>query len=334
MTMRRDQFVFLGTGLLLMLAALASLTFGTRIIAPGALWQFATAGGDGVDAVVLGASRVPRLLTALAVGCGLGLAGALLQTVTRNVLADPGLLGVNAGAALAVVLLIAFSRDAPPLAMLAFVATQGAIAAGLAVFLLAGGAGAFGARPLRLILSGGVMAIALGSLTQIVLLSSPGAFEASQIWLAGSVVDRPNGMLSVYLPPLAFLVAIGLLAAPGLSVLLVGESQGRALGADVAKRQVGALLVAAGLCGIGVSLAGPIAFVGLIAPHVARWLVGPRPTRMFAMSACWGAIVLTLADVLARFIVAPAELPLGLLIAVLGVPFYVVMLRRRSVAGP
>ena len=323
MTSLRGTPLFLGVALLFALAVFASLSIGIRIINP-------FAAPDTLDAILLHAARIPRTAVAVGVGAGLGIAGAILQTVTKNVLADPGLLGINAGAAFAVVVVLSLVDAPPSLAALGRVATGGALATGALAFALAGGSRTFEAQPLRLILSGGVLAIALGSLTQIVLLLQPGAVEASQVWLAGSFADRSAQMVTVYLVPSAVLLLAGLAMAPMLSVLLVGEVQSRSLGVDVGKLRIGAFAVAAGLCGMAVSLAGPVAFVGLIAPHIGRALVGQRLLPSFVLAAASGAILVLLADVAARRLVAPAELHVGIVIAMLGVPFYMILLRRRA----
>lgn len=328
--MARDAWLFLCVVVLLLSGIYASLAIGIRVIEPFTVaGQVLSGAPPSLEAVLFSASRLPRTLLACAVGAGLGLAGALLQTVTRNVLADPGLLGINAGAAFAVVLAFSVSDAPPSLVTLGLVAAFGAAMTGVCAFLLAGGSRTFDAQPLRLVLSGGVLAIALGSLTQVLLLLQPGAFEASQVWLAGSFADRPIEMVRLYtLPALLFLI-LGLLLAPGLKVLLLSDIQGRSLGINVARLRLIALGVAAALCGVAVSLAGPIAFVGLIAPHIGRAVAGQRLLPAFTVAALAGATLVLFADVLARRVVSPAELPVGILIAAAGVPFYLVLLRRR-----
>lgn len=315
--------------LLLVAAVFASLAVGIRIIDPFAGLRAMTLGEvTTLDEILFQASRLPRTVIALCVGGGLGLAGALLQTVTKNVLADPGLLGINAGAAFAVVVTLAVLDAPPPLATLGLVATGGAILTALLGFVLAGGSRTFEAQPLRMILSGGVLAIALGSLTQIVLILQPGAFEASQVWLAGSFADRAPAAVGAYALVFALMCAVGIALAPSLSVLLIGDAQGRSLGVNVARLRIAAVAIAAILCGVGVSLAGPIAFVGLIAPHVARAISRNRLPQTFGLSVLFGAVLVLLSDVLARLIVAPSELPVGIIIAVAGFPFYLLLLRR------
>ena len=260
-------------------------------------------------------------------GAGLGLADAVLQTVTRNPLAEPELLGPDAGAAFAVVLCAAWLGEAPSLATLGVAAIAGAVGAGAVAFALADGLAAFGADPLRLILAGAVTAMALGSATGVILLLRPGAFEATQLWLAGSLADRPPGVIEAYLPWMAGFLVLGLATAPGLAALMLGEAQGRALGARTTRLRAVAVLASAGVTGLAVGIAGPVGFVELVTPHLARWVAGPMPRRLLGLLAAAGATLL-LADVLARQVVAPAELPVGLLMAAVGVPFLLILLRR------
>lgn len=320
-------YVFLSLALLV-LAFVLSLLYGTRTLSfEAALTLFGYEDADPLETTILTTSRLPRSLIAAGVGSGLGVAGAILQTVTRNLLADPGLLGINSGAAFAVVLTTAVWNSAPPLLVLGSAATFGAAASGVMVFFLAGGARSSHGNALRLILAGAVTAILLGAATQFLFLFEPGAFEASQAWLAGSFADRPQNLISIFLPLLVAFLILGILIAQPMQLLMISEVQGRALGADIAKLRLLALAIAAVICGFAVSLAGPIAFVGLIAPHVTRWLAGPTPLPLFIGSSIFGATFALFADVVSRLAVAPAELPVGLSIAFFGVPFYLVLLR-------
>ncbi|MEM1429155.1 MAG: iron ABC transporter permease [Pseudomonadota bacterium] len=329
MTPSRD-IGLIGLAVLILVAAiLASLAAGIRFIDPFAgILAMTTGEATTLDEILFQASRLPRTVIAVCVGGGLGLAGALLQTVTKNVLADPGLLGINAGAAFAVVVMLAILDAPPPLATMGLVASAGAILTAIMGFVLAGGSRTFETQPLRMVLSGGVLAIALGALTQIVLILQPGAFEASQVWLAGSFADRAPASVGVYALVFVVMCAFGIAMAPALSVLLIGEAQGRSLGVNVARLRITAVAIAAILCGVGVSLAGPIAFVGLIAPHVARAISGNRLGRTFGLSVLFGAVLVLISDIVARLVVAPSELPVGIIIAVAGFPFYILLLRR------
>ncbi|MEM9637682.1 MAG: iron ABC transporter permease [Pseudomonadota bacterium] len=315
---------------LLLFSLVLSLCLGVQSYSIGTVFAALTsAEQETVDALVIWSSRVPRTLVALAVGAGLGMAGAMLQTLTRNILADPGLLGINAGAAFGVVLLVAVTATPPSLSTLALASIIGALVTGALVYILAGGAAGIGKDSLRLILAGAVMALALGSLMHILLLLEPGAFEATQLWLAGSIADRPGDMLPFFLPGIGLALVAGLILSPMLSVLMLDATQAASLGANIMRTRVFTLLVASVLCGLSVSLAGPLAFVGLLAPHLARGQVGPRPVALFPLATLFGASLVLLADILARMVIAPAELPIGVILAAMGVPVYILLLTRR-----
>ncbi|MEM7075754.1 MAG: iron ABC transporter permease [Pseudomonadota bacterium] len=317
--------------MLLCVVCFFSLCLGVRSISPRAIvTALADPQSDSIEALILWSSRLPRLAIAALVGAALGLSGAILQTLTRNILADPGLLGINSGAALAVVICVVLLGEPPPVSVLGTTAILGACLTGMLVYTLAGGADGIGRHPLRLLLAGTVIMLTLGSLMHVVLLLVPNTLEVTQLWLAGSVADRPKDMLPVFLPGLALAIGAGLLLAPALSILVLGTKQAQSLGVDVVRLRAIAVLVAAVLCGLAVSLAGPVAFVGLAAPHAARGALGPRPTTLFPLAAIFGAVSVVVADALARLIVAPAEWPIGVLLAIMGIPVYLSLLQRRK----
>lgn len=314
---------------LLVATAITSLCVGIRIFAPGtvftALFNWQT---DSLDSLIVWSTRLPRMAVAFFVGAALGLAGAILQTLTGNILADPGLLGINSGAALAVVVCVAFLGEAPPMLTLGLASVTGACATGALVYMLSGGAEGIGKHPLRLVLAGAVIMLVFGSLLHVLHLLLPNTLEITQLWLAGSVADRPNEMLPVFLPGLALMLVVGVLLGPTLSTLVLSPVQTRALGINLTRLRVIAVAVAASLCGLAVSLAGPLAFVGLIAPHAARGLLGPKPNVLFPLSLLIGATLVIAADTLARIVVAPSEWPLTVLLAIVGVPVYLSLLKR------
>lgn len=337
--MKRTQYsdfaMVMGVSLAaLAVASMTALCLGIRVFSPVQVFSVLMApSADSMEALVVWSSRLPRLAIAVLVGAALGLSGAILQTVSRNILADPGLLGINAGAALAVVICVAILGEAPALRVVGLASVTGAFATGALVYGLAGGADGIGRQPLRLILSGAVVMMTLGSITHVLLLLMPNTLEVTQLWLSGSVADRPASMLPYFLPGLAAAILAGLILSQSLTVLVLGAVQAQALGVNVVRLRVLAVVVAAVLCGLAVSLAGPLAFVGLIAPHAARTMLGPKPVFLFPLSVVFGALSVVIADVLARMFVAPAEWPVGVVLAFMGVPVYLSILMRRKSPG-
>ena len=316
-------------GLLLALAA-ASLCVGVRPVAPAqalaALQAF-----DPVDSqhLLVRHLRLPRTLLAVLVGAALGVAGAIMQALTRNPLADPGLLGVNAGAAVAIVAAIAFLGVDGLAGQLGF-GLAGAALAGAAVYLLGGLRQGY--DPVRLVLAGAAMTVLLLALTQIIVLNSDAAvFDRFRHWAVGSLQGRGLGVL----PPVALLVAAGLaLAAPlagALDAVALGEDLGRALGVRPATVWTLSALAIVLLAGAATAAAGPITFIGLAAPHLARAIAGVDHRWTMLYSALLGALVVLAADVLGRIVLPPDEIAVGIMVALLGGGFFVALARRRRI---
>jgi iron complex transport system permease protein len=309
--------------------ALASLAIGTKGIPPGevlrALWH-----DDGSDAAAIVRDvRVPRLLLGLAVGAALGLGGALMQALTRNPLADPGLLGVDAGAAAAIVIAIAALHLTSPAEYVWF-ALVGAAAASVVVYIL-GSSGRAGATPVRLALAGTAVAAALSAFTSGVTLLDPLAFDDFRFWSVGALAGRDLDVLAEVAP---FIIAGAVLAfglARPLNALALGEDAGRALGAAVGRtRALGALAVTL-LCGGATAAAGPIAFVGLTVPHAARAFAGPDQRRVLPCCAIFAPILVVGSDVVGRVVVRPSELQVGIVTALIGAPVFIALVRRRRI---
>lgn len=309
-----------GSVLLALLCAF-SLSAGSAAIPFADVAAALLSPGDDVARTLVRTIRLPRTLIALGVGAALGLSGALLQIVTRNPLAAPGLLGINAGAALAVVLLASLTAG-PSAAATAFAACIGAFCAGALSHAIAGRA-----ATLRLVLAGAVVTLLAGSLTALVLILDMQAMANSRLWLAGSLADRPPALVHALLPLIAGMAGLAIICAPLLTILMLDEATATGLGARVVMARLAALVLASLLAALAVALAGPISMVGLIAPHLARALVGPRPDRLLPLSALGGALVLLCADILARLLLAPAELPAGVLTAAAGAPLFLLILR-------
>lgn len=271
--------------------------------------------------------RLPRALVAAAVGVALALSGTIMQGLTRNPLASPELTGVSAGAGLAAVTLIV-ALPAAPVAALPFAALAGALAAALLVGSLAW---TRHDSPLRLILVGiGLTAVASALTTLMLTFGDIEDVSRALVWLAGSVYARGWEDLRAILPWLALFIPAALLLAPQLDALNLGEEVARGLGSRVAIQRGALLLVAAALAAAAVTVAGTVGFVGLIAPHLARRLVGPSHNGLLPTAALAGATIVVAADLVGRTILAPVEIPCGVVTAAIGAPFFMVLLYRSS----
>lgn len=315
---------------LLGLMTLVSVAVGAKSIPLDEVAQVLVHDDGSEQAAIVRELRIPRTLVGLAIGCALGLAGALMQAITRNPLADPGLLGIDAGAAAAVVLAISLLgvRGIESYMWFAFL---GAAVASLAVYAL-GSTGRGGATPVRLALAGTAILAALTALIEGVTLLDPMAFDQFRFWSVGSLSGRG---LDVLLPIAPFLIIGGLIAlalARPLNALALGDDAGRALGAHVGRTRALTAVAIILLCGGATAVAGPIVFVGLAIPHVARAITGPDLRWVLPYSMLLGALLLLSADVLGRIVVRPGELQVGIVTALLGAPVFIALVRRRRIA--
>jgi iron complex transport system permease protein len=274
--------------------------------------------------------RVPRTLLALAVGGALGLAGAVMQGVTRNPLADPGLLGVNAGAALAVVA-ATFAFGASTVASQVWFAFAGAAVAGLLVSVL-GSVGRSGATPVKLAIAGAAMAALMSSCTSAMLLLDSASLDRYRFWAVGAVAGRDLAVVKGVLPFLAVGTLLAFGVARSLNGLALGDDVARSLGQRVGWARAASAIAVVLLCGGATAAAGPIWFVGLTVPHLARALSGPDHRCLLPSSLLIGAILLTTADVLGRILVRPGELEVGIVTAFVGAPVFIAFVRRRRIA--
>jgi iron complex transport system permease protein len=274
--------------------------------------------------------RVPRTLVGLAVGVALGLAGALMQALTRNPLADPGILGVEAGAAAAIVGAIALFGVTEPSAYIWF-SFLGAAVASVVVYLL-GSHGRAGATPVRLALAGVAVTAALTAFTNGLILLDPEAFDEFRHWVVGSLAGRDLAILGEVGPFLIVGTLIALALARPLNALALGDDSGRALGARVGRtRALGAVSITL-LCGAATAVAGPIVFVGLCVPHMARAIAGPDQRWVVGYSALLAPILLLTADVIGRVVISPSELEVGVVTALIGAPVFIALVRRKRIA--
>lgn len=312
--------------LALVAAVFASLLIGARGIAVHTVLDALTTFDphDGDHAVI--AARIPRTVAGVLIGASLGLAGAGMQGITRNPLADPGLLGVNAGAALAVVVGIHFFAVGTLHGYIAF-AFLGAAAASLLVYLVAS-LGRDGATPLKLALAGAAMAAGLGSLTNAVLMIGQEALDKFRFWQVGTLGAREVPEMLAVAPFLFLGAGAVLLSARLFNALALGDDSARGLGFAVGRGRALSAVGVVLLCGAATALAGPIGFVGLIVPHGIRALAGADYRWLLPLSMLAGPVLLLCADVLGRVIAPPAEIQVGVMTALLGAPLFLWLLRR------
>ncbi|GAB4081110.1 iron chelate uptake ABC transporter family permease subunit [Modestobacter muralis] len=308
----------------LVVAVLASLAVGAGEVGPARALAVLGGGGDADARFAVLQLRVPRTVVAVAVGIALGVAGAVLQTAARNPLAEPGLLGVSAGASFAVVLVIASGASAASLGP--WVAVLGA---GAGCLLAVGAARLRGAGddPVRLVLAGAALSGLLSAATSVVLLLDQRTADEVRFWTVGSVAGRDLGTLTQVGPVLAVGLLIALLAARPLSALALGDTVARGLGHRPARARALAMVAVALLVGGAVAAAGPVVFIGLVVPFLARALVGPDLRRVLAVTVLLGPAVVLLADVASRLLVRPYEMPLGVVTAMIGAPVLVAVVR-------
>uniref|UniRef100_A0A7U3YEV6 Transport system permease protein n=1 Tax=Geobacillus sp. (strain Y4.1MC1) TaxID=581103 RepID=A0A7U3YEV6_GEOS0 len=276
--------------------------------------------------IVIETVRLPRALIAAAVGSSLAMAGALMQALTKNPLASPGIFGINAGAGFFIVLFVTFFQ-AHSLQLFTWLAFIGAALAAAIVFIISA-VGKDGATPLKLTLAGTAVAALFASLTQGMLAANEKALEEVLFWLAGSVAGRKLEMLTAVLPYFIVGWLGSLLLAQKVNVLMMGDDVAKGLGQRTNAAKIGVALLVVLLAGSSVAVAGPIGFIGIIVPHIARALVGVDHRWVLPYCALIGAILLIAADIGARYILMPREVPVGIVTAFLGVPFFVYIARR------
>ena len=316
-----------------LVVGLASLMWGARDIAPGEVWAALVhpVPGD-TDHHVVRDLRVPRTLIGLVGGAALGAAGALMQGVTRNPIADPGLLGINSGASLAVLVAIA-GPGVTSVSGYVWFAFAGAAIAALVVYGAAS-LGWEGVTPVKLALIGAAFTATATSIITVVLLTDRQTLEDYRFWQVGSLANRPLSVLTSVVPFVVVGLLLALASGRVLNALALGDDVARGLGQDVTR---GRLLVVAAvvlLCGSAVSMVGPIAFVGLAVPHLARALVGPDYRWIVALSMLLGPVLLLAADIAGRLVARPGELEAGLVVAVIGAPVLIAIVRRsRGIAA-
>lgn len=319
-------YVLIALGLANVVVFGLHLTLGDFPIPIGDALKTVIWGGGGRTDFIVNTLRLPRALVAFLVGCGLALAGVILQAITRNPLASPGVVGLNSGAALAAVAaIIVFPKF--PVALLPFAAFAGALAAGAISYLLAWRRGV---SPVRLLLIGvGVSAGAGAIVTFLLTVGKINDTKRAVLWMTGSIYGRSWEHLWPLLPWLLILFPVLLLLARQLDALRLGDELAKGIGSRLETVRAFMLLIAVSLAGASVATAGTIGFVGLMAPHISAYMVGTPGRRLLPTAALTGGLIVMLADLLGRTVFMPIEIPCGILIALVGAPYMVVMLYRK-----
>ena len=321
----------LAVGLLLLLGVLALVTFlsvtqGSRDISLGeVLRAFGSFGSGSVNDTVTLEVRVPRTIIGLLAGAALGLSGAVLQGVTRNPIADPGIMGVNAGAAAAVVAAITFFGVAGVSSYIWF-AFAGAGLATILVYAV-GSLGREGATPVKLALAGAAVTAGLTSYTSAMIMTNDVVLNQLRFWQVGSLAGRYAPVVTGVAPFVVLGCLLALLCGRWLNALALGEDTARSLGVQVGRTRLALFVVVALLCGAATAACGPIIFVGLAVPHLARLICGPDYRWILPYSMVIGPIVLLLCDVLGRLVAGDGELQVGVMLGLLGAPFFIGLVR-------
>jgi iron complex transport system permease protein len=328
--MSRDWIISISLLLLLAAMFLISLLAGRVWLPAGAVWHGLWSPDPSLAATIVTQLRLPRAVLALEVGAALGLSGAVLQGVTRNPLAEPGLLGVSAGAALGAVIAIYFGLATHVAAVAPLLGLLGALLASLLTFALGRGGGT-----ITLVLAGAAVSALAAAGIALALNLAPNPYAAYEIvtWLMGSLADRSWFQVGLVTPFILLGAAMLLLTARGLDALALGEAQAMSLGTNLPRLYVLSVFGTALSMGAGTAVTGVVGFIGLVAPHLVRPWVGHQPSRTLAPAALSGALLLLFADVATRVIHVGTEMKLGVLTSLIGTPFFfwlVVRLRKTA----
>ncbi|MFC4307446.1 FecCD family ABC transporter permease [Cohnella boryungensis] len=326
----RGRLIGLTIGFVLLMASmLASILYGLHTFDLNDLWKAYRQFDGSNEHLIVTTARVPRALIAAAVGASLAVAGAVMQVLTRNPLASPSLFGVNSGAVLFIVIGLAAFGSSLTMGGMIWIALIGATVTSVFVYAL-GTQGGGGFEPIRITLAGASVAAFASSVTSGIILINKDSLDSALFWMVGSVSGRKLEHLTTVFPYMLLGLLLALLLSGSLNVLALGEDNAKGLGQRLRLvRSLSAVSVVL-LAGGSVSIAGPIAFVGLIVPHLCRYFVGNDYRWLLPYSALTGAILLVTADVASRFILMPKEVPVGIATALIGVPFLIYVARRRA----
>ncbi len=316
--------------ILIFIAFIISMNTGYIRLSPSDLLMTLIGSGTDKQSLILFEFRLPRIVISLLIGAGLAVSGCIIQGISRNALAEPGILGINAGAGLMVMLFISFypSTSAAPVFLLPVLALLGASVTAALIFVLSYKRHK-GLSPTRIVLTG--IAVAAGMSAAMIVLTlklSPDKYQFVATWLAGSIWGTNWKFVLSLLPWIVLLIPYVFYKARVMNVLNLGEELAKGLGAPVAKEQLKLLAAAVGLAASCVAVSGGIGFVGLVGPHLARRLVGPKHEMLLPTSALTGALLVIVADTIGRWIMQPSEIPTGIVVAVIGAPYFLYLLAR------
>lgn len=312
---------------ILLSTALASIAIGAKELSLAQVWH-GLFHGSGTYGDVVVDERLSRTVLGLLVGAALGLSGAVLQALTRNPLADPGLLGINAGASAAVVTAVSFF-GVTSLSGYVWFAFAGAAAVGALVWFLGGSRGA---TPVRLALAGTAVSAALYGYLQAVMITDGAALDKMRFWTVGSLASATDATIVQVLPFLAVGTVLVLLLARPLNAVAMGDDTARALGVDLNRTRALAMLAATVLSGAATAACGPVVFVGLMVPHAVRSFTGPDQRWILPYATVLSPVLLLGSDVVGRIVARPSELQVGVVTAIIGGPVFVFLVRRRRTA--
>ena len=319
--------ILVGLGLLV-ICLLSSITLGAADITAqsvfDALFRY---NPDSFDHLIIRTVRLPRVLAGVVIGVGLAVSGAILQGLTSNPLASPSILGISSGAAFAVVLGVVI-LGAPPLTLYAIFAMIGATVAAVIVYTLAS-FGRGGATPLKLTLSGVIFTAFISAFTTFILVFDRDTFDQIRFWTVGSLSGRDMEMVAGIAPFVAVGLLGAMLLARQITTISLGQDVAKGLGQNTLYIRILAGLMVVLMAGASVALAGPVAFVGLIIPHMVRPFVGFDYRWIIPYTAIAGAMLVTVADALGRVIVKPQEVPIGVMLAFVGAPFFIYLARSK-----
>lgn len=312
---------------LLIVCLFVSITLGAAKISVSTVMAALVDFDGSFNHLIIRTVRLPRVLAGATVGAALAVAGAIMQGLTRNPLASPGILGINAGASFAVVLAVLL-LGSPPLSTYALFAFIGATVAAIFVYGL-GSIGRGGATPLKLTLAGAVFTAFISSFTTAILIMDQNTLDQVRFWTAGSLAGREMDLFLQTLPYIVVGLIGALLLGRQITTLSLGEDIAVSLGQNTTRVKLLSALMVVLLAGGAVALAGPVGFVGLVIPHIVRMMVGVDYRWILPYSALLGGILVTLADIGARIIIRPQELPVGVMMALLGAPFFIYLARTK-----
>lgn len=325
---RRNVTVLLTLGLLIIIVFVLSMNTGFIRLSPLDTIRTLFGGGTEKEQLILFDFRLPRIVISVLIGAGLAVSGCIMQGISRNALADPGILGINAGAGLVVLIFVAYypNMGTASIFLLPVLAWIGAGVTAAIIFSLSYKRHK-GLLPTRLLLTGVAVAAGISAATIVITLRiNPEKYQFVATWMAGSIWGTNWKFVLALLPFIVILLPFVFSKARTMNVLNLGEMTATGLGAKVSKEQIVLLAAAVGLAGSCVAVSGGIGFVGLIGPHLARRLVGPKHQALLPASALTGSFMVIVADMLGRLILQPSEIPAGIIVAIVGAPYFLYLL--------